>query len=699
MPAFSLTSLTAIALLLPGPTELPPGCSETCFAWTRERPDPGPGTDELLAYDSERNVTILLSGSTFDENADWTWERDGTAWRLVTCLGPHKRHGRKIVYDSWRGTAVLFGGTDSGSVPNDLWEWDGIAWTQRIIDGPKPDQVTTMTFDSERGVIVLVEADGFEGKTWELDGDRWILRQTGGIGPRDAQSMAFDTARSRSVLLARTDTSEWLYDTWEWNGSSWMKAASDISGLPDYRFGPRLVYNSTQQVITLFGMSGCDTPILYTSNCLTPWTWDGFEWAMGPRTGPFLYSFSAVFDSQRSRTIMFGGFTKGEGVATTSLAMGTLEFDGSQFMVADSGGPTPRRNHAMSYDNKRGVTVLFGGDAEGGAALPRTWEWNGDQWTALDAGGPWQRSGHAMTFDAKREVTVVVGGQDDWTSYPSDTWEWDGVQWVRRLVSGSPQGNRHATSYDSARGVVVLVEGEGAGTWEYDGDSWIHRTSEGPFVTNGLAATTYDPVRQVTVLFNGETWEWNGDYWRRRSTEGPPVGYHRMNLIYDESRETVILFKVEDDPFSEEDELNIWEWNGRAWSMITRSGPSRVQDFTVVYDHLREVAVLFDGGYYGSAYGTWEFRFDESTDGDIDGVLDECDRCPATRRNDDADESGCVRADSDFDGDVDLRDVSAFLNCSTHDLVSSECGRFNIDSNGSISAFDLREVYDTLSGP
>ena len=49
-------------------------------------------------------------------------------------------------------------------------------------------------------------------------------------------------------------------------------------------------------------------------------------------------------------------------------------------------GPSVRSHHAMAYDAARGVTVLFGGNVNGGFSA-ETWEWNGTAWTRRLVGG------------------------------------------------------------------------------------------------------------------------------------------------------------------------------------------------------------------------------------------------------------------------------------------------------------------------
>ena len=79
----------------------------------------------------------------------------------------------------------------------------------------------------------------------------------------------------------------------------------------------------------------------------------------------------------------------------------------------------------MVYDRARNVTVLFGG-VECCTALTiyfnDTWEWDAASWVRAGVGGPPGREDHAMAYDSRRSITVVYGGHGD-DGDQGDTWE------------------------------------------------------------------------------------------------------------------------------------------------------------------------------------------------------------------------------------------------------------------------------------
>ena len=143
------------------------------------------------------------------------------------------------------------------------------------------------------------------------------------------------------------------------------------------------------------------------------------------------------------------------------------------------------------YDSGRGVTVLFGGDynldqcTEGGELKQDTWEWNGTTWTDVKSEySPLRRQDHALVYDEARGVVLLFGGHyvndmavsessdactDDpesiwWINHMlQDTWEWDGEAWNERVPPYSlpPHRRGHGMVYDVARGEILLFGGYG----------------------------------------------------------------------------------------------------------------------------------------------------------------------------------------------------------------------------------------------
>ena len=285
---------------------------------------------------------------------------------------------------------------------------------------------------------------------------------------------------------------------------------------------------------------------------------EGSSLAQRPLGGPEPYGLSPMaYDNNRGVTVMVE-----RGVTVTR----TWEWNGAAWSLESTSGPAPRYGHAIVFDSRRGVVVLFGGiDAEYGHCVPGlcgyptfgdTWEWDGTTWELRGTNGPSPRSYHAMAFDSDRGVTVLHGGQERYVSpwepdVVGDTWEWDGTTWALRTTDGPHPRSGHAMAFDSARGVAVMFGGFDYDTWEWDGTTWTDRTNVGPWPRLG-AAMAYDSARGVTVLFGGydgmndgfvyfdDTHEWDGSVWRLRAASGPE-GEWLISMAFDSLREVMVL--------------------------------------------------------------------------------------------------------------------------------------------------------------
>lgn len=267
------------------------------------------------------------------------------------------------------------------------------------------------------------------------------------------------------------------------------------------------------------------------------WEWDGSAWALMATTGPTArYGHRMAYDSQRGRTVLFGGY---DGPPSLIFNRDTWEWDGSTWTLMATTGPPGRISHAMAYDSQRGRTVLFGGDP----ITSDTWEWNGSTWTLMATTGPSARRTHAMAYDSHRGRTVLVGGMDNLLVYPGDTWEWDGSTWMQQAGSGPSTRDSPAVAYDSQRRRTVLFGGHVfnpsppysvamSDTWEWDGSSWALVANQGPAARSGHAMA-YDSQRGRTVMFGGvtppaavfgDTWEWTGGLLGTAATFGTGCG-------------------------------------------------------------------------------------------------------------------------------------------------------------------------------
>jgi hypothetical protein len=317
-----------------------------------------------------------------------------------------------------------------------------------------------------------------------------------------------------------------------------------------------------------------------------------------------------------------------------------------QLFPAQSPTGTYRQHHAMVYDSRRGVTILYGGN-DSGNILGDTWEFDSLTWRQIvPQNPPLPLDLHAMSYDLVTRKTVMFGGVAGIVNNPASaiTYEYDGSDWHEvSLNSGYPEGRYdHKMVYDTARGKHVLYGGfvcrvdPGAGfctfrpvseTWEFDSNArtWTLRSTSGPprRFEFGLA---YDSTCNQAVLFGGmlqdttgvasygnDTWVWNGGSgtWTQMVPAHRPAGRREFAMTFDKVRNVVVLLggimpdviSPDGTSWSEKYTKETWEWNGTDWTDKTSQynfGTNAVPS-ALVYETARQQVLMFDAIHSNSS--------------------------------------------------------------------------------------------------
>ncbi len=477
-----------------------------------------------------------------------TWEWDGTSWYRPSPEDPEgdgnpsPRADHATVFDSARGQVVLFGGVnrvsedgcDAGGAPTcgATWLWDGTSWARPTHgdpdnDGePAPSTEARMAFDADRQRVILLDHHDGALETWQWDGLSWSDLQVLGTGagehptPHSQPAIAYDTKRKRLVLFGDElqspgeacagSAGRACAATWEWDGASWILARStdpEKDGDPSPRSSAEMVYDASRARVVLFGgvdtqsSDGCDGA--GTVLCAHTWEWNGASWQRRQPEDPEndgdpspRVAHAMVYDSDRKRAVLFGGCD--EDPPDSCFRDGSVEFRGDTWewdgvswarpLPADperDGNPTSRLGHAMTYDERRGRTVLFGGMRQvrsGGSDSGHisfeedAWSWDGTSWEKLyrtDWAGdrtPTARAGAALAYDTARGRMVLFGGIYDRT-FHDETWE-------------SPEGTGPAAS-----AAVMRVRLDAASTEDAELVAVTARLRAGGYAAVGLDET------------------------------------------------------------------------------------------------------------------------------------------------------------------------------------------------------------------
>ena len=128
----------------------------------------------------------------------------------------------------------------------------------------------------------------------------------------------------------------YIPDQWEWDGTASTWTERVVTGaVPNPRYGATMVWDSDRKRVVLFGGFCSDLQTSAAARCNDIWEWDGSgggTWTdrtpAGTKPAPRMYH-EAVYDAGRKKMVVFGGYT-GTGAATTGTWVDeTWEWDGT----------------------------------------------------------------------------------------------------------------------------------------------------------------------------------------------------------------------------------------------------------------------------------------------------------------------------------------------------------------------------------
>jgi hypothetical protein len=280
-----------------------------------------------------------------------------------------------------------------------------------------------------------------------------------------------------------------------------------------------------------------------------------------------------VYDPVSQRVLLFGGWSVAE------IYNDTWSYDplGNNWTQLSPAGdlPAARAHHAMAYDPKMGVIVLFGGwDSLNDTELNDTWAYSlsANTWTNLSPTGdlPAPREGHSLVYDPYTGSMIMFGGWDPDSEF-SDTWAYSlsANTWTNLSpASDVPSGrDRHSMVYDPTTSKMILFGGwdgdyELDDSWAYDpvANTWTELVPAGnaPSPRSGHRAV-YDSVLGSIVLFGGwdgesefnDTWAYDPatNTWTDVSpADVSPDPRDGHSMVYDEANGRIIIFGGIDGP-------------------------------------------------------------------------------------------------------------------------------------------------------
>ncbi len=466
----------------------------------------------------------------------------------------------KLVYDEARQRLVCVLG--NGVVQ----EYDGASWAISDVFGPANAQVA---YDEVRARTYLTYLDvrEYDGHSLRTVGTSPIL-----------QNLAADSHRGRLVgLWVPPNVTPPVLQITEFDGAGWTGVAT----FPGARVCLSCAFDRTRHT-TVFQMV-----VAGATNGFETWEWDGTALS-GPFTDGVNRSLCA-YDATRGQVI---------GLATSAANAATYAWNGATWTALPASSP-PVGATSLATDGRNGRVYLLSNAAAGRRDL---FAWNGTQWQA-SVPCPTPSVSTSMVFDTSRQRAVMFG-YDQQFAEPRQHAEFDGFQWHRIAIPPTaPLGLRSSGSeYDAVRNVTVVFGGLFASgvrsgeTHTWDGATWqlAAVTGPSPRVSPALA---FDPIRGVVVLVGGfdangprnDHWQWNGSTWSQIAANTPLAGGRNL-LGFDPQRARLVSLDAQ---------LQTWEHDGVAWTLLAGSGPGMAAATRLVWmpSELALVATLADSTF------------------------------------------------------------------------------------------------------
>jgi hypothetical protein len=296
--------------------------------------------------------------------------------------------------------------------------------------------------------------------------------------------------------------------------------------------------------------------------------------------------------------------------------------------VVTAHSPGKRAYSNIVYDSKRQVFVLFGGISEWlGSAhqyMNDTWEWDGTDWKEIKTKTvPTLRCSYSMAYDEKRGVVVMFGGQaKDEVNMFNDTWIYDGVDWKMMQSGYTPQARRDAQMFfDPATEKIILSGGfyktdpekevkQLQDAWEWDGEKWSEGRASTEKVTITTQTTAWDTINNREMMFNyNSVLGWVDGKWAKMKYDNFPPSRWAARLASDPNTGDVLLFGgVEGGALND-----TWVLSGNAWrELYPPLKPDGRDSHLLFYDPERASFVMYGGWSGGLALDDmWEYVIPE----------------------------------------------------------------------------------------
>jgi hypothetical protein len=431
----------------------------------------------------------------------------------------------------------------------------------------------------------------------------------------DAQSMHMILFGGATGTDSGTRKIYRLDDTWEFSGSRWVQRYP--AHTPAGRSAHSMVYDTNRSRIVMFG-GRSDTADLGDT-----WVYQNNDWTqLNPATAPPARQLAgAAYDVARDRIVLFGGTETSADGKTLTPVHDTWEFDGTTWKQIGGEGPAISKP-LLAYDAARNQVIMLGLDATVATQMyaydPAAGTWNQLKPTTLP---PCVNEG-GLAYQEANHTLVYTGGVCTNATGADETYEWDGTNWNKiTLLLADSRVFGAAFAYDPDRQVATLFGGSPvvglpvSDTWVYASGAWFVVTDSSRPGPRSLFVFTTDPVNNTIWLFGGtddfttfsDFWRYDNGAWTQVVAEGGPVGCVSPTAAFDTDRSKLVVVCA--------DASTTYEWDGAAWKSFaigTKNAPPFHRFASMAYDQTLKKTVLF-GGFDATNYLDQTWLWDGAT--------------------------------------------------------------------------------------
>lgn len=538
---------------------------------------PGGRGYHSMAYFRPLDGLVIFGGNRGGEPLDDTWiYRNGNWSQLTPATSPTPRFSAATAVDTDRNRIVIFGGFNKTAALFDTWEFDGVSWIRTNEAGPKITNAT-LGYDSSRDTMILLGLnDKFERETYRYTNNGWTKLSPAKQPTCITEATLILQEHNEKLVLVGGSCSGFGSDeTWEWDGSTWVKIEAKPTAGAVY--GQAATYDAARQEVLIFG--GAD----FTPRSTTYSYRDArYVLVATPETDPGPRSlFVMQRDSVRNVVWLYGGHTE----SSDYFDLWKLQ-NGKWTNARTSDIPNVCGSPFGAFDSDRGRLVILCEDSN-------VFEWDGEKWHSFSnvSTKPPGARFRSMTYDANLKRTITFGGYNG-ALYEKETWTWDGTKWERIAKNNQPKARALAVMfYDPISKKTYLHGGIGQPSSEdrvtryadfhvLDNGRWTEiKTGTIPPARYGSMVAT-NPETGRTLVFGGknekeeytnEQWEWNGSAWVKLETGNTPPPRLNGGLAFDPSTGSMALYGGYAGLYFQE----LWLLRGTQWTVVRDTPGSR----------------------------------------------------------------------------------------------------------------------------